>query len=116
MRSHYSATALVMLAMSPLMLSACDTSEDVDFVNPTAETVFVQVNQDRPFAVAPGTSVTASVPSFERLRPVTITARNERGDVIFFTTMSTARLAAEGHRVELVTQGERIDPLAPAPD
>ena len=83
----------------------------VAFVNPSAQPLFVAVNEREPFEVPAGGEVRHAVP-LDRWQPMTIAARDARGVTIFATTTSLPRIKAAGNRVDLqVTGGERVDPL-----
>ncbi len=93
---------------------ACQTNDTITFVNPTDRALFVQINERTPFEVAAGTRVTTTLPSLERLQPLAVTARNARGDTVFFVATSLTRLNAQGGQLEMVPNGISVDPFAGA--
>lgn len=101
-------TSLIALATFAI---ACKTASEVTFVNPHAESLFVQIGERAPFEVPAHESVTAHLPALERLHPVSITARDEAGTVVFFLATSTHRIEVAGNRVVLELSGQPSDPL-----
>jgi hypothetical protein len=101
------------IAVAALLLLAlgCATNERVAFVNPTATTLYVTINEREPFEVPPGESVKATLPALQQLTPITITAHDASGATVFFQSTSVARLVEAGRRIEL--DPERTQPARP---
>jgi hypothetical protein len=110
LRASVLATVALSLALATLA-SACETTSKVAFVNPSDEPLYVQIDERASFEVPANGTVHRSLPSLERLRPLTITARNSRGATIFALTTSLPRIAASGSRVEMRALGVPADPL-----
>ena len=104
-------TALALLAAA-LATLACSTSESVTVVNPTQQTLFVQVNERAPFAIDPGQTARTKVPALDRLAPITITARDGDGRTIFYRSTTIQLLRAAQLRLELTPAGDPFDPFA----
>ena len=104
------AASIVSLALL-FTASACKTTADIAFVNPTNQALFVQIDEHAPFEVPAGGTVQRALPSLQRLQPITITALDASGATIFALTTSLPRLEASGHRLELKATGPAIDPL-----
>lgn len=90
---------------------ACKTASEVTFVNPHEVPLLVQIGERAPFEVPAQKSVTARLPAIERLHPVSITARDPAGAVVFFLTTSVHRIEVTGNRVVLEITGRPSDPL-----
>jgi hypothetical protein len=108
------ALALVLIAACAALSAAavCQTAQSVAFVNPTQQALYVQVDQKPPFEVPPGGEVRATVPAIDRLTPISITARDARGQTVFFRAMSLPALQGAGNRVVLAATGDPFDPLS----
>ena len=108
------ALALALIAACAALSAAavCQTAQAVAFVNPTQQTLYVQVDQKPPFEVPPGGEVRAKVSALDRLTPVSITARDARGQTVFFRAMSLPALQGSGNRVVLAATGDPFDPLS----
>jgi hypothetical protein len=102
------AVATVALAV---MATACKTTSDIAFVNPSDQPMFVQVDEKAPFEVGAGATVKRALPALDRLTPITIVARDARGATLFAVTTSVPQLEAAGHRLELKATGPTVDPL-----
>ncbi len=105
--------ATVMLLVLGAAAIACKPAmtTTVAFVNPSAQPLFVAVNEREPFEVPADGELRHDVP-LDRWQPMTITARDARGVTIFATTTSLPRIKSAGNRVDLqVAGGERFDPL-----
>jgi len=89
----------------------CQANEKVAFVNPTQQPLYVQVNERVPFEVPPGDTVFTPLPALDRLAPITITARDERGTAVFHRAITMVRLKALGNRIELTPVGQATDPF-----
>jgi hypothetical protein len=90
----------------------CQTTATVAIVNPTQQPLFVQIDERPPFEVPPGGEVLARLPALDRLAPMSITARDARGQTVFFRALSLPRIEQLGNRVELVASGQPADPFA----
>jgi hypothetical protein len=113
LRTNLLAAAAMVLALGAAM-SACRlaTTKSVTFVNPSAQPLFVAVNEREPFEVPAGGSVRRDLPSLDRWQPMTITARDQRGVTISATTTSLSRIKSARNRFNLdVSGGEPYDPL-----
>jgi hypothetical protein len=106
--------ALVLIATCAAVSTAavCQTTQTVAFANPTQETLYVQIDQKPPFEVPAGGEVRANVPAIDRLTPISITARDGRGQAVFFRALSLPALQNAGNRVVLAATGDPIDPLS----
>jgi len=102
------AIALVALAA---LATACKTTSDVAFVNPSDQPMFVQIDQNAPFEVGGASTVKRALPALDRLTPITIVARDAKGATLFAVTTSVPQLEAAGHRLELKATGPKVDPL-----
>ncbi|MBI5283593.1 MAG: hypothetical protein HY874_00725 [Chloroflexi bacterium] len=112
MRANLLATAAMLLVLGAAA-TACSPAmtTSVAFVNPSAQPLFVAVNERESFEVPADGEVRHAVP-LDRWQPMTITARDARGITIFATTTSLPRIKSAGNRVDLqATGGERFDPL-----
>ena len=103
--------AAVVLSSLAALASACKTTSDIAFVNPSIQPVFVQIDEKPPFEVGAGATVKRALPSLNRLQPITIVARDSHGATVFALTTSLPRLDAAGHRLELKATGPTVDPL-----
>lgn len=110
---HRLALACFAIALAWSM-AGCRTNERIAFVNPTDRPLFVQLNERPPFEVAPHSSTATTLPSLERLQPLAVTARNARGDTVFFVATSLTPLVADGRRLEMIPNGVDVDPFASA--
>ena len=104
-------TLLAVVAAAWLTL-ACSMNESVAVVNPTQQTLFVQINERDPFVIEPGQTARTKVPALDRLAPITITARDADGRTIFYRSTTIQLLRAAQLRVELLPTGDPFDPLA----
>ena len=104
------AAAVALLSLAALS-AACKTTSDIAFVNPSNQPVFVQVDEKAPFEVGAGATVKRGLSALNRLQPVTVIARDERGATVFALTTSLPQLEAAGHRLELKATGPTVDPL-----
>ena len=104
------AAAIVSVALIATA-TACKTTSNIAFVNPTEQALFVRIDEHDPFEVPAGGTVRRALPALERLQPLTITALDARGVTVFATTTSLPRLEASGHQLELKAAGLSIDPL-----
>ena len=84
-----------------ILAGGCNANTKVAIVNPTDRALFVQINERDSFRIDAGTTVTATLPSLDRLAPISITARDERGATIFFVSTSLPRIESTGNKVEL---------------
>ena len=107
MTIRFLVAAVVLAAIS----AACKTTSDIAFVNPTNQSVFVQVDEKTPFEVGAGATVKRALPALDRLTPVTVIARDARGVPVFALTTSLPQLEEAGHRLELKATGPKVDPL-----
>jgi hypothetical protein len=94
------------------LATACQTSTQVAFVNPTDQPLFVEVNEHPAFEVPANGSASAPMPSLDRLQPMTVIARDAHGATVFSVATSLPRIEAAGNRVELKATGEKFDPYA----
>ncbi len=101
--------ALVALAA---LAAACKTTSSIAFVNPSNQSLFVQVDEKAPFEVGAGATVTRALPALDRIAPITIIARDAGGATVFAVTTSLPQLEAASHRLELKASGAKVDPLA----
>jgi len=106
------AAFLICASATLALATACQTSTQVAFVNPTGRPLFVQVNEYPAFEVPANGQASAPVPSLDRLQPMTIIARDAHGSTIFSAATSLPRIQASGNRIELRGTGEKIDPYA----
>jgi hypothetical protein len=111
LRASLLAAAAVPLALVLIGSTACKTTSTVAFINPSDQPLFVQIDERAPFEVPANGTVHRRLPAVERLRPLTITARNVRGATIFALTTSLPRIEASGSRVEMKATGVPVDPL-----
>jgi hypothetical protein len=102
--------AIAMVALAALA-TACKTTSDIAFVNPSDQPMWVQVDQKAPFEVGAGATVKRALPALDRLTPITIVARTAGGATVFAVTTSIPQLEAAGHRLELKVTGPKVDPL-----
>ena len=100
------------LLCAPLLFLACTTSTSVRVANPTDGALTVQVNERAPFVIQPHGTVSVHLPALERLQPMSITARDTRGAMVYSASLSSSAIAAAGGRVVLaVDPGAAYDPL-----
>jgi hypothetical protein len=97
------------LAFAALVSWGCETTKEVTLVNPSDQPLFVQINERAPIEIAPGGSAKSTVPALERIATLNITARDGRGQTVFFVATSVSRLEQQGMRIELV-QGPAVNP------
>ena len=100
------------LASLAALAAACKTTSNIAFVNPSNQSLFVQVDEKAPFEVGAGATVTRALPALDRIAPITIIARDAGGATIFAVTTSLPQLEAAGHRLELKATGPKVDPLS----
>lgn len=103
--------AAFVLASLAALASACKTTSEIAFVNPSDQPVFVQLDEKAPFEVGAGATVKRPVPSLQRMQPITVIARDPRGATVFALTTSLPQLEAAGRRLELKATGPTTDPL-----
>ena len=104
------AAAVALLSLAALS-SACKTTSEIAFVNPSTQAVFVQIDEKEPFEVAGGATVKRGLSALNQLQPITVIARDKRGATVFALTTSLPQLEAAGHRLELKATGPTVDPL-----
>jgi len=109
--SRYAILVFVIAAFSIATMTACSTTVSVEVINPTDETLYVQINQAQPVPVEPRASVRVNVPSLENLAPVTVIARDVHGMTKFSRSLSAALLRASRRQITLAPQGRPYDPL-----
>ena len=100
------------LTLAGVASIACSTTTRVTLSNPTSGALFVQVNERAPVKIAPGASARVTLPALERLQPLSITARDERGAIVYSTTLTWTILRAAGNRIALAPDAQpAYDPL-----
>ena len=110
--------ALLIVSLISLVVAVgaiCRANEKVEFVNPTQEPLFVQINEREPFEVPPGGKVFAALPALGRLTPITITARDRRGVTVFHRATSIIRIQTTGNQVQLTPGASAADPFGAPP-
>lgn len=103
--------AAVVLASLAALASACKTTSDVAFVNPSEVPLFVQIDEKTPFEVGAGATVRRALPALQQMQPISVIARDAKGATVFAITTSLPQLEAAGHRLELKATGPKVDPL-----
>jgi hypothetical protein len=109
--SHRAALLVAVAAFAFATMTACSTTVSVEVVNPTGETLYVEIDQARPVPVEAGASVRVRVPGLENLLPVTVIARDTQGKTRFATTTTAALVRASHGQITLAQQGQPYDPL-----
>jgi hypothetical protein len=109
--SRYAALVLVIAATFIATMTACSTTVSVEVINPTDETLYVQINEAQPVPVEPRASVRVRVPGLENLAPVTVIARDAHGTTRFASSVAAALLRASHQQIMLAPQGRPYDPL-----
>jgi hypothetical protein len=100
------------LFCAPLAFLACQTSTSVRVSNPTDGALTVPVNERAPFELKPHTTVSVHLPALERLQPVSITARDAQGAMVYSASLSYSAITASGRQVVLTVDPARTyDPL-----
>jgi hypothetical protein len=107
-----SACVVGVLALAGIASVACTTNTHVTLSNPTSGPLLVQVNERAAVKIAAGGSARVTLPALERLQPLSITARDERGAIVYSTSLTWTILRAAGNRVSLDPVAARAyDPL-----
>lgn len=96
-----SAVVVGVLVLAGIALIACTTNTRLTLSNPTSGALFVQVNERPPVTIAAGASARVTLPALERLQPLSITARDEHGAMVYSTTVTWTVLHAAGNTVSL---------------
>jgi hypothetical protein len=100
------------LLCAPILFLACQTSTSVRVSNPTDGALTVQVNERSPFELKPHATVSVHLPALERLQPVSITARDAHGAMVYSASLSYSAITAAGQQVVLAVDPARTyDPL-----
>jgi hypothetical protein len=108
---RYVALVCVIAAFSIATMTACSTTVSVEVINPTDETLYVEINEAKPVPVEARAAAHVHIPGLENLAPVTVIARDVRGKTRFATTTSAALLRASHDQITLAPQGRPYDPL-----
>jgi hypothetical protein len=109
--SRCAALVLVVAAFSIAMMTACSTTVSVEVINPTDETLYVEIGEAQPVPVEARASVRVRVSGLENLVPVTVIARDVHGKTRFATTTTAALVRASHGQITLAQQGQPYDPL-----
>jgi hypothetical protein len=100
------------LALGGIAFVACTTNTHVTLSNPTSGPLLVQVNERPPVRIAPGASARVTLPALERLQPLSVTARDDRGAMVYSTTLTWTVLHARGDTIALAPSAQpSYDPL-----
>lgn len=90
-----------------LFALGCTTNTHVKIDNATGSVVSVQVNERAPVKIAAGQSVRVTLPALERLQPLSIIARDERGAIIYSASTTAAALDAGGDALKIIADDQR---------
>jgi hypothetical protein len=109
--SRYAPLVFVIAALFIATMAACSPTVSIEVINPTDETLYVEINEAKPVPVEARASARVHIPGLENLAPVTVIARDVRGKTRFATTTSAALLRASHDQITLAQEGRPYDPL-----